>query len=452
MPAPQPVRIFVSYSHANDAAVQRLQRDLEQAGAVIWIDHESLVPGMPDWEDAVRDGIAQASFVVYAASPDARKSPYVRDEINLARSRGRDVIPFWVAGDDWLDCAPLGWGTSQYSDGRAHSYAAGLQKLLRRLGLAAPSAATTQAPTPQPSAPQQQRPAPQPAAPTAPRPSLLSMPPERFPERLLALGFTPQARDRVEWIVPPVCLVPAGEYRMGSDKTHDPQAFGDESDRYTVDLPAFEIARFPVTVAEYARFLHATERKEPRNWATQCKLAQDHPVVYTSWYDAADYAAWLDERTQQPWRLPTEAEWEKAARCDPRDPLSASSQRIYPWGDRFETTRCNTSESGHGATTPVGWYGPDDPDPRAGRQSGASPCGAEDMAGNVWEWLATAYVGNYRTSDTVEERSSTVIRCLHGGSWFNNAAFARAAHRYDGQPVLVGSYTGFRLVRASPGR
>ena len=58
MPAPDQVRIFVSYSHANDATVQRLQRDLEQAGATIWIDHESLVPGMPDWEDAVRDGIA----------------------------------------------------------------------------------------------------------------------------------------------------------------------------------------------------------------------------------------------------------------------------------------------------------------------------------------------------------------------------------------------------------
>ena len=444
MPAPDQVRIFVSYSHANDATVQRLQRDLEQAGATIWIDHESLVPGMPDWEDAVRDGITQASFVVYAASPDARKSPYVRDEINLARNRGREVIPFWVAGDDWLDCAPLGWGTTQYSDGRAASYAAGLQKLLRRLGLSAPTADTTQAPTLQPAAPQ----------PAAPRPAAPAIPAERFPKRLETLGFTPHARDSAEWIIPPVCLVPAGQFRLGSDKARDPEARDDELDRRVVSLPAFEIARFPVTRAEYACFLAdtrtQTRRQEPRLWAQQLQRL-DHPVVYVSWYDAFDYADWLAKRTQQPWRLPTEAEWEKAARCDPRDPLGASSQRIYPWGDRFESTHCNTFDCGQRATTPVGWYGPDNTDPRAGRQSGVSPCGAEEMAGNVWEWLATGNGIGYNGSETREPRSSSNVRCLRGGSWNNLAEDARAAYRRHDLPEVAYSNVGFRLVRASPG-
>ncbi len=495
MPATTPpVRIFVSYSHENAAAVQRLQGDLERAGATIWIDHESLIPGMRDWEQAVRDGIAQANFVIYAASPDARKSPYVRDEINLARSRGRDVIPFWVEGDDWLDCAPLGWGMTQYSDGRGVSYAAGLQRLLRRIGLAAsedrrpPRAIATEAAervasiAPQSAAPAMPgsltaglqailkgldtahttheappaTPQPQPAAPQ--RPSLLAMPPERFPERLLTLGYTPQARDGVEWIIPPACLVPAGQFRLGSDKAHDPQAAKDELNRRTVTLPAFEIARFPVTVAEYACFVRVTKRKTPGSlhnaptWEEQLQRL-DHPVANVSWHDADDYAQWLAERTQQPWRLPTEAEWEKAARCDPHDPLGASSQRIYPWGDRFDQTRCNTRESGQRATTPVGWYGPDDPDPRAGRQSGASPCGAEELAGNVSEWLATAYADDYSKRETLLSYHSRDIRCLRGGSWRHDAKYARAACRimlYYPPEAAEDTY-GFRIVRAPPG-
>ncbi|HEX8728574.1 MAG TPA: SUMF1/EgtB/PvdO family nonheme iron enzyme [Ktedonobacterales bacterium] len=279
---------------------------------------------------------------------------------------------------------------------------------------------------------------------------LTPIPAERFPERLATLGYTPQAQGGHEWIIPPVCLVSAGQFRLGSDKHHDPQARDDELNRRVVTLPAFAIARFPVTVAEYACFLAATQRQEPHDWATQ-RRRLDHPVVSVSWFDAFDYAVWLAERTQQPWRLPTEAEWEKAARCDPRDPLGASSERIYPWGDRFDPARCNTSESGQRGTTPVGWYGPDNPDPRAGRQSGASPWGAEELAGNVWEWLATAYAADYSTSETTEPRDSTNNRCLRGGSWFNVAGLACAAYRLDLLPDYGGSYIGFRLVRASPG-
>jgi formylglycine-generating enzyme required for sulfatase activity len=463
MPAPDQLRIFVSYSHADDAAVQRLQRDLEQAGATIWIDHESLIPGMPDWEEAVREGISQANFVVYAASPDARKSPYVRDEINLARGKGRDVIPFWVAGDDWLDCAPLGWGVTQYSDGRDASYAAGLLKLLRRLGLAVTAELASKAP-------------PVAAAETVTSSTNISyrrtneqlyvpivtesrkppIPAERFPPQLERLGYEAHARDGVEWIAPPVCVVPAGQFRLGSDKSHDHHADKEELKRRVVTLPAFEIARFPVTVAEYACFVHATERQEPHglpgspDWKQQL-LQLDHPVVYVSWYDAFDYAVWLAERTGQTWRLPTEAEWEKAARSDPREPLSASSRRIYPWGDRFDQSRCNTSESWKRGTTPVSWYGPDDPNPRSGRLNGASPNGAEELAGNVWEWTATRYGDDYRKSETPEQRGSIMNRVLRGGSWDNNAVSARAAYRYPVRPVNVGNGLGFRLIRASSG-
>ena len=244
------------------------------------------------------------------------------------------------------------------------------------------------------------------------------IPPERFPARLASLGFTPHARDGQEWILPPLVAIPAGQFRLGSDKTRDKDARDDELKRVVVDLPAFQIARFPVTVAEYACFVRAGHAA-PRDWATiQTKL--DHPVTTTTWYDAYDYAAWLAQRTGQPWRLPTEAEWEKAARLDPRDPLGASSARVYPWGDAFDQSRCNTSGSNLKGTSPVGWYGPDNPDPRAGRQSGASPCGVEEMAGNVWEWTATIYAADYTHATQQAARDSTGNRALRGGSWLGN--------------------------------
>ena len=293
-----------------------------------------------------------------------------------------------------------------------------------------------------------------------PAPPPPAIPAQRFPARLATLGFAAYARDGVEWIVPPVCPVPAGQFKLGSDKARDKDARDDELARRVVTLPAYAIARFPVTVAEYACFVTATKRTPPQKgtynsltWEQQLQRL-DHPVVATTWYDAFDYADWLAQRTGQPWRLPSEAEWEKAARCDPRDPqgpLGASSERIYPWGDTFEAARCNTGASKIGTTTPVGWYGPADPDPRAGRKSGASPCGAEDMAGNVWEWTASERAQDYSKSELLSQRESTENRILRGGSWFNDAWLARAAYRSGNLPVVIVNNVGFRLVVVAHG-
>lgn len=131
----QEPQLFISYSHTDVSLVARLRADLIAAGARIWIDHEQLQPGAPDWEEAVRAGIQRAAFVLYIASPEARASQYVRDEINLARAKGRRVIPFWARGDEWHDCIPLGWGMTQHADGRGEHYPAGLTSLLGALGL-----------------------------------------------------------------------------------------------------------------------------------------------------------------------------------------------------------------------------------------------------------------------------------------------------------------------------
>lgn len=283
------------------------------------------------------------------------------------------------------------------------------------------------------------------------------IPPERFPARLARLGYSAQARDGVEWIVPPVCQVAAGPFKLGSDPKHDPVAkekvFANELKRLPVTLPDYAIARFPVTVAEYACFMTATKRAKPTGkynrltWDDQLQRLT-HPVVNVSWRDAYDYAEWLAARTRQPWRLPTEAEWEKAARSDPGDPLGTSSERVYPWGDTYDATRCN-AERRIGRTTPVGAFGPDDPEPDGTRRSGASPCGAEDMAGNVWEWTASIGADDYSKSELQSAKESTENRTLRGGSWDHVAWFARAAYRYRDVPVLASYVIGFRLARVA---
>jgi formylglycine-generating enzyme required for sulfatase activity len=254
--------------------------------------------------------------------------------------------------------------------------------------------------------------------------------PDRFPPRLAELGFTAQKRGNVTFIIPPVCAVPAGEFLMGSDKRRDPQASDSELPQHRVNLSAYAIARFPVTVAEYACFVEMGQ-PQPNDWASQMRKP-DHPVTYVSWDDAVAYAAWLARITGQPWRLPTEAEWEKAARWDVRTGVT----RLYPWGDSFDLSRTNTSESSKRATTAIGSY-----------PNGASPYGAEEMAGNVWEWVHSLFKPYpYNASDGREVENSTANRVLRGGSWGNLQQYARAADRDGNWPVSLSFGIGFRLA------
>ena len=441
-------RVFISYSSDDIALVDRLKEDLKRAGVDVWIDHERLRPGTPDWRRAVIDGAKQATVMIYAASTTAATSQFVDHELAVAEEEGREILPFWVTGDRWTYCAPFGRHAMQYIDGRGAAYAAGLAKLLAALGatpaaqpsvpqfaarpIATQAAAARVAPQPQPAAP---------LWPTAP-----AIPPERFPARLARLGYTAHAKDGAEWIVPPVCHVAAGPFKLGSDKKRDLQAYDDELKRLTVILPDYAIARFPVTVAEYACFVTATKRKQPGDWSSQLQRLT-HPVVYVSWRDAYDYAEWLAGRTRQPWRLPTEAEWEKAARSDPREPLGASSERVYPWSDAWDAARCN-AEGRIGRTTPVGAYGPDDPEPDGSRRSGAAPCGAEDMAGNVWEWTASPYhAADYSKSELQAAKESTESRVLRGGWWDGDSRGARAAYRLHFDPDFAYyNRGGFRVA------
>ncbi len=280
---------------------------------------------------------------------------------------------------------------------------------------------------------------------------------EEMPARLASLGFQWRSGDGVPYIIPPLVTIPAGPFRLGSDKAQDKDARKNELKRIVVDLPAFQIARFPVTVAEYASFAHAGHGiplgpSIQIGWRYQLRWL-DHPVTDVSWHNAYDYAAWLAERTGQPWRLPTEAEWEKAARFDPCDPLGPSSERIYPWGDVFDFDRCNVKGSSRHGESAVGEYGPDNPGPhfdsRFFRQSGASPCGVEEMAGNVSEWTASPHAHYYTKANCQADRHSDEERSMRGGSNFYGPREARAAYRQHEAPSFALFFFGFRLALAT---
>lgn len=231
-----------------------------------------------------------------------------------------------------------------------------------------------------------------------------------------------------------------GRFRMGAQKTdpgganYDPEAYPDESPVHLAKLPPFEIGRYPVTVTEYARFVddggYGKEAMwsaggfgqftEPVGWQGQLRYP-NRPVVSVSWYEAMAYCAWARVR------LPTEEEWEGAAR-------GGREGVRYPWGNvEPDDSRANFgSKPGH--PTPVGLY-----------PGGAAPGGIEDMAGNVYEWTASSWREDY-----LKKKPDDTRRVVRGGGWYFLSWFLRAAYRNWNGPEVRDNFIGFRCVREVP--
>ncbi len=251
---------------------------------------------------------------------------------------------------------------------------------------------------------------------------------------------------------PQTVAVPAGGFLMGTSDEEitwmvehtdwakmwrDSGRFADEQPQRNVLLSQYEIGRYPVTNLEYQAFIEATHHAAPQHWNGDVAPDElsDHPVICVSYADAAAYCAWLSERSGKPYRLPTEAEWEKAAR--------GTDGRIYPWGNAFDEALCNTAEGGPGRTTPVDQYSP----------GGDSPCHCADMAGNVWEWCLDRYAQDYYRQAPHENPPGPpqgTPRVVRGGSWGNSRYYARCACRGRDGPDDRSGDVGFRVVVAPP--
>jgi formylglycine-generating enzyme required for sulfatase activity len=415
---PEPVRIFVSYASPNRPFAEKLVADLRAAGADVWWDVSGIDKG--DFLDKINQALHQCVWLILVLTPKAVASKWVKREVNAAIHRVeqgfmRGIIPVLASPTEPKSIPPL-WANLHRYDGAAN-YAGEVARLIRTLDL-------SRMPVESPRA--------EPAGPTEEAPAISFDPPTYFMPQLAALGFFGLLlSDGRELIGPPLCYVPAGPFIIGSDKRTDPQAQDNELPPYEVTLPAYYIAKYPVTVAEYACFVRSGY-SAPDLWQRQLSKL-DHPVVQVTWHDAVAHAKWRAEQTGQQWRLPTEAEWEKAAR--------GTDRRIYPWGNEFEASRCNTRESAKNGTTPVGTY-----------PSGEGPYGAQDMSGNVKEWTTSAYKP-YQSGRQGDRARSKASRVLRGGSWRDTASRTRAACRnFDGEDSGVnyeGSGYGFRLARSA---
>ena len=214
--------------------------------------------------------------------------------------------------------------------------------------------------------------------------------------------------------------IPAGEFTMGSNEDDD------EKPIHTVYLDAYYIDKYEVTVGQFRKFCTATGRKmlDQPSW----NQGGNYPVVNVTWEDASAYASWAGKR------LPTEAEWEKAAR--------GTDGRKYPWGDYWDASKCNIKGLGDGYanTAPVGSF-----------PQGASPYGVMDMAGNVWEWCADWYGKDYykkSPSRNPTGPSSGSSRVLRGVGWSGARSYCRSTGRdYYFLPWRRYSVSGFRCAR-----
>jgi formylglycine-generating enzyme required for sulfatase activity/HEAT repeat protein len=269
-------------------------------------------------------------------------------------------------------------------------------------------------------------------------------------------------RFRVDaWYLPDEPLlgfveIPEGPFLMGSDPDRDQEAYGDECPQHKVNLPLYYISRYPVTVAQFRVFVDESGHKPDRRDSLQG--VANHPVVWVTLRDTYAYCDWLTEtlreweHTPEPLRtllcdqggrvtLPSEAEWEKAARGGKQlldEAANPNPGRVYPWGDAIDSTKANYIDSGVGSTSSVGSF-----------SEGASPYGILDLSGNVWERTRSQFksypydLEDGRDAPGTPGRDAYVLR---GGAYHYDARDVRCALRYKGWANHPRWHTGFRLA------
>ncbi len=226
----------------------------------------------------------------------------------------------------------------------------------------------------------------------------------------------------------PMAMIPEGEFIMGFDGT---QALEDERPAHKPWLDAFSMDLHEVTTAQYAVFLDAAKRPAPWQWETvDLSLHGNRPVIGVDWFDADAYCRWKGKR------LPTEAEWEKAAR--------GTDGRLYPWGSQVPGKESANYALGARFSyslvlMPVRSY-----------EAGKSPFGLYDMAGNVYEWVHDWYGANYYEVSAARNPKGPEqgqFKVLRGGSWSDLAKYLLTYGRFKLPPETRNSYTGFRCAR-----
>lgn len=378
-------RVFISYVRENSSLVLRLAHALRAGGVDVWFDQTHLKPG-DRWADVIRREIAQGDFFLACFSSEYNNRPetYMNEELTQAieKIRRRPTGHRWFLPVLLSDCKVpdrnIGAGETLRSFQWTELYKDWHKGLQSILDVVQPS-----------------------------------------------LPYEPK-----------MVRIPAGEFFIGSDFKKDPMATPGEQPQHTVYLPDYYLSKTLITNAEYKVFVEANGRYEPHYWTNgkPPEGKENHPVVHVSWEEANAYCDWLSSVTGRSYLLPDEIEWEKGAR--------GNDARIFPWGDQWAESLCNTRELGLWDTTPVDTY-----------LNGASPWGLLDMAGNVFEWTRSLWRNYpYPTDKTgrIQRKNLSGLgrldRVLRGGSYLYDAKFARCAFRY-GYPSYERYWNlGFRVA------
>ena len=513
LPKPtQRLKVFLCHASEDKPAVRQLAQRLRAVGVAPWLDADDLLPGQR-WQIAIPNAVRTADVVLVCLSQHAvTKAGYVQQELafalNVAAQQPEDAI--YLIPLRLEDCtAPEHLRDRQWVDLFADD---GFQRLLRALQVRAAEVGALPPAVPPVggASPPRQRTAWNPSwrylagallvvvsllgltwvsrrpgtvltptatgavalaiiTPTATEiatPTATVVPPPTATEAVAQATITPTATETATplstW-VPEMVKVPAGSFLMGSTEQQIATVVSQganadwvkyEKTQHSLPLPDYWIGKTEVTNAQFRPFVDGdgyTNRaywtEAGWAWRQENKITQpaywndtqwngpDYPVVGVSWFEAVAYCRWLSKQTGIEFRLPSEAEWEKAAR--------GSDGLIYPWGNTWDASLVNSSESGLNKTMPVGSY-----------PKGASPYGALDMAGNVWEWCATQWGKPYPYQLEDEWQAAyleadATSRVLRGGASWNNSTYVRGADRNSYDPRGRFIYLGLRVASHS---
>lgn len=457
--------VFISYSHKDKAYTQQLKEALLKNGFEVWIDEH--IDYGDEWPKIIQQHLDGCDAFIVVMSKNSFESDMVQNEVTRAREKKKNIFPLLLSGDAWLI-----FQAKQYADVRDGSLPTEkfYENLAKAVGVGLPPSAPEPVsepvkvdalPTPKPShrktKAKQKRiviitaasviivgliaggitllnPKPAHFAPPATATFTAAPSPTLTEKPLATFTSTPtsQPAEIMEHDAQ-MALIPAGEFTMGSDSYGE-----EEKPAHKVYLDAYYIDKYKVTNALYKRCVDEKVCKPPQFLNSFLRPAyygdtryDDYPVMAVDWYMAKTYCEWRGAR------LPTEAEWEKAAR--------GTDERIYPWGNDIDQSRANYNNNGDpnfvGDTSKVGSY----PD-------GLSPYGVYDMAGNIWDWTADLYSDTYYASLpklAVNPLGPTTgeTRVIRGGSWNSGASSLRTTRRSWNIPSNANIYIGFRCAK-----